>query len=154
MGPVHSSFVGSFRRKYQFDTVSERQCRKGEEMQPFCLQVNVNKQFNILNLSTRTRERFEQSWTALQRFKTDMCSVCYPVSWGRGRNICQVLAAHHLAAAKQPSLPRPGRHRLSVQASATEQIAEIEERGWLHGVPAPARLIMGKYSLAQMPSRI
>lgn len=45
-------------------------------MQPFyLLQVNINKQFNILYRSTRTRERFEQSWTALRRFKTDMCGA-------------------------------------------------------------------------------
>ena len=154
MGPVHSSFVGSFRRKYQFDTVSERQCRKGEEMQPFCLQVNVNKQFNILNLSTRTIERFEQSWTALRRFKTDMCSVCYPVSRGRGRNICQVLAAHHLAAAKQPYCLGPGGTDCQSRPQPLNKLPRYREERMVTRSPGPSPAYMGKYSLAQLPSRV
>ena len=152
MGPVHSSFVGSFRRKYQFDTVSERQCRKGEEMQLFYLQVNVNKQFNILNLSTRTIERFEQSWTALRRFKTDMCGAAIQYLGAEGATFVKFLL---LIIWLQPSsLTASARHRLSVQASATEQIAEIERGRMVTRSPGPSPAYMGKYSLAQLPSRV
>ena len=146
--------MGSFVRNYQYNT-ELRLVQKGgsyEEMQPFYLQVNIiNKQFNILNPSTRTRERFEQSWTALRRFKTDVCGAAIQYLGAEGATFVKFLLLIWL----QPSSPSASaRLRLSVQASATEQIAEIERRGWLHGVPAPARLIMGKYSLAQMPLRM
>ena len=113
--------------------------RSYEEMQPFYLQVNINKQFNILNPSTRTRERFEQSWTALRRFKTDVCGAAIQYLGAEGATFVKFLLLIWL----QPSSPSASaRLRLSVQASATEQIAEIErgEDGYTESRPQPGLL--------------
>ena len=135
--------MGSFVRNYQYNT-ELRLVQKGgsyEEMQPFYLQVNINKQFNILNPSTRTRERFEQSWTALRRFKTDVCGAAIQYLGAEGATFVKFLLLIWL----QPSSPSASaRLRLSVQASATEQIAEIErergEDGYTESRPQPGLL--------------
>ena len=107
-------------------------------------QVNIiNKQFNILNPSTRTRERFEQSWTALRRFKTDVCGAAIQYLGAEGATFVKFLLLIWL----QPSsFSASARHRLSVQASATEQIAEIErgEERMVTRSPGPSPAYYGE----------
>ena len=69
-------------------------CRNGDFMKKCNLSIfklNINKQFNILNPSTRTTERFEQSWTALRRFKTDMCGAAIQYLGAEGATFVKFL---------------------------------------------------------------